>query len=148
MLGWLNFDFPMPTMATKPVLVQGPVSGKILSLEPDLNSLITLVTIVFSRLKIIRGLKIFWETGPKSLLMLRREYGMWVDALMTDLTSSVSRWAGWLIGWWVPYDNVGFHKWHVHDVGLYEGLEGYRYDVSVFSVCSIFAGRLCCVTTV
>ncbi len=40
---------------------QGPVSGKILSLETDLSSLITLVTIVFSMLKI------FWETGPWSL---------------------------------------------------------------------------------
>ncbi len=38
---------------------QGPVSGKILRLETDLNSLITMVTIVFSMLKINRGLKIF-----------------------------------------------------------------------------------------
>ncbi len=38
---------------------QGPVSGRILSLETDLHSLITLVTIVFSLLKITRGLKIF-----------------------------------------------------------------------------------------
>ena len=38
---------------------QGPVSGKILSLETDLSSLITLATIVFSMLKITRGLKIF-----------------------------------------------------------------------------------------
>ncbi len=37
---------------------------KILSLETDLSSLITLATIVFSMLKITRGLKIFWETGP------------------------------------------------------------------------------------
>ncbi len=43
---------------------QGPVSRKILSLEMDLSPLITLVTIVFSMLKITRGLKIFWETGP------------------------------------------------------------------------------------
>ncbi len=32
----------------------------------DLSSLITLATIVFSMLKITRGLKIFWETGPMS----------------------------------------------------------------------------------
>ncbi len=31
----------------------------------DLSSLITMVTIVFSMLKITRGLKIFWETGPR-----------------------------------------------------------------------------------
>ncbi len=37
---------------------------KILSLETDLSSLLTLVTIVFSMLKITRGLKIFWENGP------------------------------------------------------------------------------------
>ena len=45
----------------------GPVSRKILSLETDLSSLITLVTIVFFMLKITRGLKIFWETGHRSL---------------------------------------------------------------------------------
>ena len=39
--------------------VLGAVSGRILSLETDLSSLITLVTIVFSMLKITRGLKIF-----------------------------------------------------------------------------------------
>ncbi len=39
--------------------LQGPVSRKILSLEMDLSSLITLVTIVFSKLKITIGLKIF-----------------------------------------------------------------------------------------
>ena len=37
-----------------------PCSGKMLSLEKDLSSLTTLVTIVFSRLKITRGLKIFF----------------------------------------------------------------------------------------
>ncbi len=40
--------------------VQGPVSGRILSLEMDLSSLITLVTIVFSMLKITRDLKSFF----------------------------------------------------------------------------------------
>ncbi len=45
----------------------GPVSERILSLETDLSSLITLVTIVFSMLKIARGLEIFWETGPLAL---------------------------------------------------------------------------------
>ncbi len=40
-------------------MYQGPVSGKILSIETDLSSLITLVTIVFSKLKIARALKIF-----------------------------------------------------------------------------------------
>ena len=38
---------------------QGPVSRKILSLEMDLSLLITMVTIVFSMLKMTRGLKIF-----------------------------------------------------------------------------------------
>ncbi len=42
----------------------GPVSGKILSLETYLSSLITMATIVFSMLKFISGLKIFLETGP------------------------------------------------------------------------------------
>ncbi len=46
---------------------QGPVSQRILSLETDLSSLITLVTIVFSMLKITRGLKIFSETGPRGI---------------------------------------------------------------------------------
>ncbi len=32
----------------------------------DLSSLITMVTIVFSKFKITRGLKIFLETGPRS----------------------------------------------------------------------------------
>ncbi len=36
----------------------GPVSRKILSLEMDLSSLITMVTIVFSMLKNTRGFKI------------------------------------------------------------------------------------------
>ena len=40
-------------------ILQGPGSEKILSLETDLSSLITLVTIVFSMLKITRGLKFF-----------------------------------------------------------------------------------------
>ncbi len=47
----------------------GPVSRKILSLEMDLGSLITLVTIVFSMLKITRGLKDFlgnWPLLPKA----------------------------------------------------------------------------------
>ncbi len=44
--------------------VLGPVSGKILSLETDLSSLITMVTIVFSMLKITRGLKIFEKLAP------------------------------------------------------------------------------------
>ncbi len=42
----------------------GPVSRKILSLEMDLSSLITMVTIVFSMLKITSGLKIFFEILP------------------------------------------------------------------------------------
>ncbi len=41
------------------ILIKGPVSGKILSLEMDLGSLITLVTIVFSMLKMTRGLEFF-----------------------------------------------------------------------------------------
>ncbi len=41
---------------------------KILTLEMDLSSTITLVTIVFSMLKITKGLKIFWETGPSIFL--------------------------------------------------------------------------------
>ncbi len=45
---------------------RGSVSRKFLSLEMDLSSLITMVTIIFSMLKITRGLKIFWETGSRS----------------------------------------------------------------------------------
>ncbi len=42
-----------------------PVSRKILSLEIDLSTLITMTTIVvFSVLKITTGLKIFPETAP------------------------------------------------------------------------------------
>ncbi len=47
---------------------KGPVSGRILSLETDLSPLITMATIVSSMLKITRGLKIFWETGPRGML--------------------------------------------------------------------------------
>ncbi len=43
------------------ISLQGPVSVKILSLEMDLSSLITLVTIVFPMRKITRGLKRFFE---------------------------------------------------------------------------------------
>ncbi len=42
----------------------GTVSRRILSLEMDLNALITLVTIVFSMLKITRRLKIFLRNWP------------------------------------------------------------------------------------
>ncbi len=45
--------------------LRGPVSGKILSLETDLSSLITLVTVVFSMLKINRGLKEFLRNWPQ-----------------------------------------------------------------------------------
>ncbi len=45
---------------------QGSVSRKILSLEIDLSSLITMVTIVFSLLKFTRGLKIFEKLTPCS----------------------------------------------------------------------------------
>ncbi len=38
----------------------------------DLSSLIIMVTIVFSKLKITRGLKIFWETGPKFVTRQRK----------------------------------------------------------------------------
>ena len=38
--------------------ILGPVSGKILSLETDLGSQITLITIVFSMLKVTRELNI------------------------------------------------------------------------------------------
>ncbi len=51
------------TYAEARTAVLWPVSGRILSLEMDLRSLITLVTIVFSMLKITRGLEVFWETG-------------------------------------------------------------------------------------
>ncbi len=52
---------PLPNVAppTIPYKHLGSVSRKILSLEMDLSSLITMVTIVFSLLKITRGLKIF-----------------------------------------------------------------------------------------
>ncbi len=43
----------------EPVSPRGPVSGNILSQEMNLNSLITMATIIFSMLKIARGLKIF-----------------------------------------------------------------------------------------
>ncbi len=46
---------------------KGSVSRKTFSLEMDFSSLITLVTIVFSMLKITRGLKIVWETGQRWL---------------------------------------------------------------------------------
>ncbi len=44
---------------------QGSVSRKSLSLEMDLRSLITIVTIVFSMLKITRGLEIFLRNWPQ-----------------------------------------------------------------------------------
>ncbi len=47
---------------------QGPVSGKIFSLETDLSSLIAMATIVFSLLKITRGLNIFLRNCPQSTL--------------------------------------------------------------------------------
>ncbi len=52
----------VPYTITHSVQMQSSVSRKILSLEIDLSSLITMVTIVFSMLKITRGLKIsFFE---------------------------------------------------------------------------------------
>ncbi len=42
-----------------------PVSGKNLSLETDLRSLITLATIVFSMLKVTRRLKILLRNRPQ-----------------------------------------------------------------------------------
>ncbi len=46
------------------VTKQSRVSGKSLSLETDINSLITLATIVLSMLRIARGVKIFLRNWP------------------------------------------------------------------------------------
>ncbi len=54
-----TFDIVLFTLELTNKGTLGPVSRKILSLEMDLSSLITMVIIVFSILKITRGLKIF-----------------------------------------------------------------------------------------
>ncbi len=56
----------------------GRFSKKIWSLETDLSSLIALATIVFSLLKVTRGLKILPETGPLSSKDKAMEKKMWL----------------------------------------------------------------------
>ncbi len=49
---------------------QGPVSRKILSLELDLSSLITLVTIVFPCLRSLEDLRFFDKLAPVGVICL------------------------------------------------------------------------------